>query len=333
MKMKEKILRGLTWLPPLLVILAFVHPIARTLARWDWRLDLLSHFQEPALVVTLLAVIASFLTKRRSVVVVLLLLAVFQAEPVFRYSLPNPVKPANPNGPRLRILMANVLVDNSSYELLSRFIRETKPDIVGLVEVSDAWVAGLAEIAKEYPYRLDQPNEARGLSLWFKKKPITIDQARQATSEGWPFLHASFRFDGSTRHLWLVHPASPMRRRGKFTGFPELDALADVVAKQEGSTIVVGDLNTTDGSPHFRDFLGVTGLRDSRRGFGRQASWPVGSPFQIAIDHAFVSNDWAVVERKQGPSIGSDHRPFWIELAPSANALRTLEAKDSASAK
>lgn len=331
MSMKENFRRSLSWLPPSLVILAFVHPVAKLFARWDWRLDLLSHFQEQALAMTALAVIVCYLTKRRSIVLVLLFLAAYQAEPVFRLSFPSRVKPADPAGPRLRILMANVLVDNGNYEALSRLIRETNPDIVGLVEVSDAWVAGLSEIAREYPYRLDQPNEARGLSLWFKEKPISIDRARSASPDGWPFLHATFRFQGSDRHLWLVHPASPFRRRGKYAGFPELDALSRIVAIEGGSRIVFGDLNTTDGSPYFRDFLAVSGLRDSRQGFGRQVSWPVGSPVQLAIDHAFVSEDWAVVERKQADSIGSDHRPFWFELAPSASSLKKVDANDSAS--
>ena len=332
MVIREKIRRQLLYLAPLLFLLAWVQPAAQILARWDWRLDLLSHFQGPALAITLLAIVGMLLTRRRSVLI-LLLLAVFQGESVLRYSLSNPVMAANPTGTRLRILVANVLVDNNGYDALSTMIRVTNPDIVGLVEVSEAWLEGLAEISKEYPYKLNAPDGPRGLALWFKKPPITIDPARTPTPDGWPFIHALFEFKGETRHLWLVHPASPMRRLGRFVGFPELEALASLMAEKGGSTIVMGDFNTTEGSPYFRDFLHVTGLRDSRLGFGRQASWPVGSPYQITLDHAFVSKDWAVVERKQGPSIGSDHWPFWFELAPSAKARLATDARTSASAR
>jgi endonuclease/exonuclease/phosphatase (EEP) superfamily protein YafD len=332
MAIKESIRRRIAYVAPLLFLLAFVQPVAQALARWDWRLDLVSHFQSPALVVTLLAIVAMLLTRRRSVLL-LLLLAAFQAEPLVRYSLSNPVKPLNPTGGRLRLLMANVLVDNDGFEALSAMISDTNPDIVGLVEISDAWVVGLSEISKQYPYKLSAPDGPRGLALWFKKRPISIDTAKTPTLEGWPFLHASFEFEGETRQLWLVHPASPMRRLGRFTGFPELDAIADLVAEKAGSTIVMGDFNTTEGSPYFRDFVKTTGLRDSRLGFGRQPSWPVGSPYQITLDHAFVSEDWAVVERKQGTSIGSDHLPFWFEIAPSNKARVTSNARVSASAR
>lgn len=317
-------------IPPLLAILAFVHPIARIFARWDWRLDLLSHFQEPALAITLVALVATLWTRRRSVVLLLLLTA-FQVEPVLRYSLGNPVKPATANSPRLRILMANVLVDNHDHEPLERLIYETKPDVVGLVEVSDEWIAGLADVANEYPYRYNFPDGPRGLALWFKEPPIAIDPPERLTAEGWPYIRATFTFAGETRRLWLVHPASPMRRLGRDRGFPELAALAERIGADGGSTIVLGDMNTTDGSPHFRDFARVAGLRDSRLGFGRQASWPVGSPYQITIDHALLSKDLAVVDRIPGPAIGSDHRPFSLIVAPSANAPSTRAAAASAS--
>ena len=94
MAWKETARRVWQGLPPLLVVLAFAHPVAWTFARWDWRLDLLSHFQGPALTITLLAIVAALWTRRRSAIV-LLLLAAFQAEPVLRYSLDNPVKPAS----------------------------------------------------------------------------------------------------------------------------------------------------------------------------------------------------------------------------------------------
>src|SRR5262249_38286126 len=78
------------------------------------------------------------------------------------------------------------------------------------------------------------------------------------------------------------------------------------------------DLNTTAGSPHFAEFLRVSGLRDSRFGFGPQPSWPTWSPLRLTIDHAFLSADLAVAGRRPGPDIGSDHYPLILDLAPAA---------------
>ena len=136
------------------------------------------------------------------------------------------------------------------------------------------------------------------------------------SADGNPVIHATFEFAGKDRQLWLVHPRSPLNRGRWKAGNPELDALALAVSKSGGSQIVMGDMNSTDGSRHFRDVLQVSGLRDSRLGFGRQPSWPTDMPYRIAIDHAFVSDDLAVVNRKLGHSVGSDHFPLIVDLAP-----------------
>jgi endonuclease/exonuclease/phosphatase (EEP) superfamily protein YafD len=226
-----------------------------------------------------------------------------------------------------------VLVENDGWAALSRLIKQTNPDIVALAEVSPAWFQGLQEVAASYPHRVDLGFGFQGLSLWFRERPYLFDMPNLPTLDGSPYLRVSFPFAGSTRHLWLIHPSSPLRRRGRFEGYPELSSLAKRIRENGGSTIVIGDFNSTDGSPYFRDFEAVTGLRDTRLGFGRQSSWPVGFPYQIAIDHAFVSNDLAVTARWRGPSIGSDHRPIIVDLAPSSQAAIRPAANASASAR
>src|SRR6476661_6352745 len=74
----------------LLAGLALVHPLASVLAQSDWRADLLTHFQEPAFAVTLLALLAAWLRRQRWLAVPLLALAVTQAVPLCKYSLTNP---------------------------------------------------------------------------------------------------------------------------------------------------------------------------------------------------------------------------------------------------
>ena len=166
-----------------------------------------------------------------------------------------------------------------------------------------------------------------GLALWFRARPIELSPALCPLPGSWPFLRATFDFAGRARHFWLVHPRSPLHRKGKDAMNIELSALAVEVGGTGGSRIVAGDLNCTDGSPFFADFLRETHLRDSRQGFGREGSWPswLPSPLRIAIDHAFVSDDLAVVARRLGPKIGSDHLPLIFELAPAATnpALRS----------
>jgi endonuclease/exonuclease/phosphatase (EEP) superfamily protein YafD len=304
---------------------ALVHPLAALAARWDWRADLIVHFQAPALAVTLAAAVALSRRHRRAAVA-LGVLAVYQVMPLARYWGGNPVPPDPRTGERLRILVANVLVENPDHEALVRLIRREDPDVVALVELSDDWLADLASVRRDYPFGVSAPDGARGLALWFRRPPLSADGPERPSPDGWPLLHAVVELGGRPRHLWLVHPSSPLRRWDKYRGFPELDALARRIGRAGGSQVVVGDLNTTAASPHFADFLVLTGLRDSRLGFGPQGSWPSWSPYRIAIDHAFLSADLAAAGRRLGPDIGSDHFPLILEVAPAAASAAAKSA-------
>lgn len=294
-----------------LLAAALVYPAAWLGARFAWPLELLTHLKEPALAVTL-AAIAVLARRRPRVAVALTCLAILQAAPLFRFSGKNPVPPDPQSRERLRILVANVLWSNTRHDALARLIRAERPDVVGLVEVTEDWLIGLASVRSEYPYRMEAPAGATGLALWFREPPLDLDPPRPPMPWAWPLIHARFTFAGVPRHLWLIHPSPPMVRHR----LRELDALAEEVGRTPGSRIVAGDMNCSEGSPQFADFLSASGLRDTRLGFGRQPSWPVGLPYRIAIDHAFVSEDLAVIERRLGPRIGSDHAPVILELAP-----------------
>lgn len=91
--------------------------------------------------------------------------------------------------------------------------------------------------------------------------------------------------------------------------------LSEVLDGHQGPVLVVGDLNMTARSSLFQWFLHETGLRDSRRGFTLQPTYPVGilSLFMVPIDHILVSNAVLVLNRALGPDIGSYNRPVELE--------------------
>jgi endonuclease/exonuclease/phosphatase (EEP) superfamily protein YafD len=255
----------------------------------------------------------------------LLVLAVFQAGSLARYWGSNPVAPDIQDRARLRILTANVLCENDRYDQLAQFIEQERPEVVGLIEVTTGWIEGLATVRAQFPYRVEAPTGADGIALWFRDRPFTTEPPRRPSPVGWPFLYATFDFAGLKRELWLIHASSPFHRQEA----RELPALAREIGSSGPSRIVVGDMNSSEGSALFGDFLAATGLRDSRLGFGRQESWPVWSWVRIAIDQAFVSDDLAVVDRRLGPDIGSDHFPMVLDLAPAAGSRVPASAASS----
>ncbi|MCU0565239.1 MAG: endonuclease/exonuclease/phosphatase family protein [Oculatellaceae cyanobacterium Prado106] len=94
-----------------------------------------------------------------------------------------------------------------------------------------------------------------------------------------------------------------------------MENVAEYVRSRQHPTIVMGDLNTTMWSPIYRPLIHLTGLHNSRQGFGVQPSWVVDIPaFQIPVDHCLVSPSFRVLNNRIGRDIGSDHYPLIADL-------------------
>ena len=129
-----------------------------------------------------------------------------------------------------------------------------------------------------------------------------------------PTILADFKIDGCQFLFAGTHPVPPGSRFLTDLRNDQLLKLALLVANRNAAAILVGDLNTTDHSPCFRQLLTRARLRDTRQGFGVQPSWGPFQLLEIPIDHCLVSPHIAVRRRRVGPHLGSDHRPVAIDL-------------------
>jgi endonuclease/exonuclease/phosphatase (EEP) superfamily protein YafD len=121
---------------------------------------------------------------------------------------------------------------------------------------------------------------------------------------------------GTPISILALHPPTPVRT-DKFNNRNQQFARAAALLKStSGVRILIGDLNTTMWSPYFADLIRESGLRDVRKGFGLNCSWPLPLPsfLQIPIDHCLVSDDLVVAGVTTGKRTGSDHRPLVVSL-------------------
>jgi endonuclease/exonuclease/phosphatase (EEP) superfamily protein YafD len=308
---------------------AALRPLAMPLAPFDATADLVTVFAIPAVLAAVLAAACGQARRRPAAALLWLVVALAQAAPLARYAGPNPVT-ADPSRPgRIRILLLNVHERNTRFDDIARLIAAERPDVVGLVEYGHSARAGLAAtgIRDRFPHRRERPGGYRGLALWSRLEPSAFGGPATARPDGNPYLTMTFPFAGRERRLWLLHAPNPLLQPDRAT--PDLLATGERIGRSGGSNLVMGDLNRTDGSPHFAAFARVIGGRDSRLGFGPQPSWPSWSPYRIAIDHVFVPPDLAVVARRIGRDVGSDHLPVVIDLA-AATASATSGRQASA---
>ncbi len=226
---------------------------------------------------------------------------------------------AGPNP--IRIMSFNVMAMNPNHASVLEIIEENDPDILLVVEYSRNWVGPLSILQEKYPHRVEAPRgQAFDIAL-FSKLPISsqeIVQLTPAQPEN-PVLVANIEVSQQTLRIVGIHVTSPTTeerlqlRNNQFQNIGSYLADAD-----DGTpTLLVGDFNCTIWSPYLKRLLKKSRLADSRQGFGYMASWNTNDwPFQIPIDHFFVSEHIHVHDRGVGAqSGGSDHFPIFCEVS------------------
>jgi endonuclease/exonuclease/phosphatase (EEP) superfamily protein YafD len=285
-------------------------------ARWHWALDLLSHFpvQTSAAAIVLLVILLG-LRQWKAAILPALVGAVSVAQLV---PLHLPVRQPSYSGEVIHAVSANVLRSNQEYGKFIEYIRASRPDLFLVLEVDEIWLTELAPLHKDYPYFISHPGRgAFGIGL-FSRVPIEDYEIIESAVAGVPMIRATLVFGDRPLSFFGAHPLPPVRSDTAALRNGQLEEIAALTAPLANPRLLLGDLNVTSWSPHFTDLLKRTGLRDGRRGFGIQPTWP-GLPgaaglTQIPIDHTLVSDDVEVVVRRVGPDVGSDHLPVEIEF-------------------
>jgi endonuclease/exonuclease/phosphatase (EEP) superfamily protein YafD len=301
-----------------LLVAAIAVPAVLTLlalgSRWSWLLELSTHFRAHYLVALAVGTIICGFARRAKLAVIFGTLALCNLWFVLRLYLP--ATSAAVKVSPVRLMSANAYCGNHDFHRLLESVARVSPDVLLVIEFNDAWAAALAPLEASYPYHRKQSRkDCWGIAL-YSRLPVKQLEVRRIGPADIPSIFAKFD-DTETGSFYLVgtHPLAPVRAINVERRNGQLQALAKLVASLDGPVILLGDLNTTSWSPHFRDLVKTSGLRDSRKGFGIQSTWPSRLiHLGIAIDHVLISPEIEVRERTVGPDISSDHRPVIIDL-------------------
>ena len=308
--------RGLVLLSIGIVLAAGAGTLAGFAARHDWRLELACHFR----VQYLWALVAAFgvlaWTRHGFLALVAVALAVTNLVLVVPLYF-GPVSRADA-GRRLRAMSFNVSYLNDDYGATIELILREQPDFVLLVEVTPEWAKALEFIEPDYRYRRVEAKEDGGGLAFYSRHEIT-DAAVVHPIDLGATLRVVLAVPGGPLTVLAAHPHSPKSATDFASRNRQLEQVGQLARAINGPVILLGDLNMTSWSPYFQDLLKASNLRDSRRGFGVEASWPWlrGAIFRIPIDHCLVSSQVTVLNHWIGPAVGSDHRPVFVEFQAS----------------
>jgi len=231
--------------------------------------------------------------------------------------------------PSFRLLITNVLMENTRHDLLLRVIEDAAPDVVLAVETDAAWAKGLEPLTRTYPHTLFQPQENWYGMMLFSRLPLREARTEFLVQDDIPSMHAVLELPGGvevTLHGIHPRPPEPIRDQDSTPRDAELVVMGKVIGDAEDRpTVVAGDLNDVAWSPTSELFIRLSGLLDPRRGRGMYNSYNAKNPiFRYPLDHVFHSNDFRLVELQRLPKIGSDHYPMLVELSyePGAEAAQ-----------
>lgn len=324
----------------LLLVTATALPLLR-LDQWWIRVLDFPRAQITILGIVLLAFYIYFWETNRvyeSVALGLLMLAVgYQVMKMFPYTvlMPKQVLAAEspPGEASLRLLVANVLIDNRESEAFLKVVRDYDPDVILTVETDEWWEEALRTLEEDYPHTLKNPlDNSYGMLLHSRLKMID-PEIRFILKDSIPSMHMQVVLPSGDRvFMHFVHPDPPNPRYATET--TERDAELLIVGreaeKRDKPTIIAGDFNDVAWSYTTSLFQKASGLLDPRIGRGMYNTFDARNPLlRWPLDHVFHSDHFKLVHMETGPSWGSDHFPIFIELSLEAGAEAEQEENET----
>lgn len=242
---------------------------------------------------------------------------------------PQEVEPARNRDPqtRVRIMTANVHIENQNSTALLELIAKEDPAVLVLCEINDRWVHDLQKLNERFSFQLIHPlDTGYGIAL-YSKLDVVNAELRTMVKKGIPSIDARVHLrNGHEVRLFAVHP-NPLRPGEDTTKRDAELVLVGREIQDDPSVIVLGDLNDVGWSRTTDLFQEISGLLDPRKGRGLFPTFNVNSwIWRYPIDHLFHTDDFRVTELRTLPDIGSDHFPLLVELSYEPGATDTQNA-------
>lgn len=283
--------------------------------------ELISHFKVQYFVISIILFGLLTIIGTKRLLLVALFCVVINLSPILPWYIYQSGI-SHENTGNLRVLVYNLLFNNTNYSQVIAMIREENPDIAVLVEMSDRWLFPLQQINDTLPYSVTEASKA-GVAI-YSKLPLANQSVQYFVSQR-PTIIADFKINQQVISLVATHPSIPIKKSTFKERNQILAQVTNYVQQLNNPVIITGDLNTTMWSPYYQNLIQQTGLRNSRLGFGIIPTWPTNSKysmipsalswfFQIPIDHCLISPEIEVVSVDTGANVGSDHLPFITDL-------------------
>ncbi|NJN19395.1 MAG: endonuclease/exonuclease/phosphatase family protein [Oscillochloris sp.] len=216
-------------------------------------------------------------------------------------------------GQEVRLLVYNIYHQNPDPAQIVAEVQHHNPDIVFLMEYSDAIQQQIEGAFSDYPYRLIRPSRmTMGLAL-FSRYPFEATTIHRAEATRIPVFEVDIRLNNRIVSFVGGHPWPPQPRWGAL--HRSQVAAISTVAEQAGRPLIVaGDFNAAPWTHSMRGLAERSQVRHIRGPLDLTKTWLIAPPFGLPLDHVLISDEWQVQAYTYGNPSGSDHLPLVIDM-------------------
>lgn len=310
------------WILACLVIAVTVLPLSNTNTWWIRVLDFPR--LQILIIAAIIAVVSLFASGSTGFAVPVLMAAVcgYQLWRIYPYT-PFAKVELNlaPEGPdTIKVLSANVLMENRQYALLLQVIEQFDPDILLLMETDQIWVDAVEPALARYSTVIREAKSDHYGMVFATRLPADAARIVRLTSDETPSVFAQLRTPNGTVFRFVgLHPQPPVPGQDTEERDAQIYYAALFAHKSSVPVIATGDFNDVAWSATSRTFKHVGRYLDPRIGRGFFASFDAKKFYlRFPIDQLFVTEDVALVSIERLAYIGSDHFPMAARIRVNA---------------
>lgn len=320
--------RGTPWnnrICSALAVLTIAATLSSQFARSFWLADILANLRVQQMIGLAILMAWAFVSRRPRLAMLLALCASLHL-PWFlassRARRLDRILETSAQSPGVTVTSANVLIGNEQYDAVETALLAPQADVLAVLELDSLLQSRLAHrLPAVYPHRHELPRDEDGFGIGlYSRDPI---QHLRVVDLGGIFrgLAARIVVRDQPYRIVAVHTMPPIGAGGAALRAEHLRRTAEFVRELQAQEpdcpiVLMGDLNVTPWSPHFRLLEDNSQLRRAARGSYLTPTWhclPT-FPFGLALDHVLISDSLQCLRTTVGPSMGSDHRTITAEL-------------------
>jgi endonuclease/exonuclease/phosphatase (EEP) superfamily protein YafD len=241
------------------------------------------------------------------------------------------------DGPRLKVVSANVWYRNDGYAAAINYLESTDADVIALIEVTPQWLTALQPLYAKYPYRIDcMASTPPCEMLLLSRHPFQRSYAGRIEGRAPVIAWGEIAFGGRSVTVAATHLSWPLRAEVDADRIlpgaalqPAIDGAYPLVQSQQAANlaqylqglgpdlVLMGDFNSVPWSRTQVALRAATGLKNEGP---MVLTWPKWQPrwTRLPIDHIMTRGALTRLNFKSGRYIGSDHRPVEAEIVVTA---------------